>query len=145
MTLPFEPQYKDNRKTISCKEKGKEYIGRNPTSLLVGCFRPEQDPGSKGKACDYLLEVGSEKAVFIELKGVDLASAFSQVLETCKRYKECLSNHTIRVRVIGQCTPKTIPSSRLKLDQFLLGMGRKEGASIKGRVIVRSSRFEEDI
>ncbi len=145
MTLPYEPQFTDHRKTISCKEKGREYIGRNPLRLKVACYRPEQDPHSQGKACDFLLEVASEKAIFVELKGVDLATAYTQVLETCKRYRGYFADHAIRVRIICRGNPNPIPSSRMKLDQYLRGWGRKESLSIRDRVLVRSNKFEEDI
>jgi len=119
----------DNRTTVVVQDKGskgqKTWTFRNTSQKCVclieidGCVFNS----TNGKKCDFLLLTcdGTRKlAYLIELKGKDIAQAFSQVYDTLDKLKCELSTFDRHVRIACTSVPNVISTS---------------GKSTKGKII----------
>jgi hypothetical protein len=96
----------EKRKVYVVSEKGKSYSLQNQSDFLIKVARVDKCfPQNEGeKRCDYLMYMAEKKmrrAIFIELKGGDLAHGIKQVYETLIYLKPALDNYRLDARIIG--------------------------------------------
>lgn len=90
--------------------------------------------------CDGLFIVlGLNKAVFIELKGVDVKHAIEQIGNTVKMYKKDLQDFGLNGRII--CTSAT---PRLQNEPYFIKLNKYFKVN-GGRLLVRENRHQENL
>ncbi|MHB8124548.1 MAG: hypothetical protein ACYDEJ_02705 [Desulfitobacteriaceae bacterium] len=124
------------------EEKKKVIVFQNPKRREVICYCVDggmiNDPTIV--KCDGLFIVlGLNKAVFIELKGVDVKHAIEQISNTARMYKKDLQDFGLNGRIIcSSATPRLQNEPYyLKLDKYF----RENG----GRLLIRENKHKENI
>lgn len=112
------------------KEKKSKIILLNPDKKLYHEVKVDGDlyaiTETKEKKCDYL-ELGKETfdAFFIELKGIDIDTAYEQLLASTKNIN--VGNVTKKVAIV---VSPHIPKANVKF-QFYLKLCKKQGVELK--------------
>lgn len=93
----------DDRKNISISENRKKYLLHNDLSNYIAVFHVDgamvQDKNTI--KCDNLvLDTTGMKAIFVELKGTDLAHALQQIKQTIDMMKEDIHNCNKYARIV---------------------------------------------
>lgn len=133
----------DNRKIIVLEEKGKQYRALNDNQKK--CVALQIDNGiikSDSCKCDKgLIVIDDNKFYLVELKGVDVSTACSQLLETFKRFSTELTawnyEYFCRAVVASMPSPNNYPTSYKKL--------LKELKNNKNKLVCKTKRLEEHI
>lgn len=99
-------KYHDARKTCTVSEKGKTYTLLNESGFKVKLVAVDKciirEEGNK--SCDFLLNIDEKqvkRAIFIELKGGDLAHALQQVYDSLIYLKDEFKSHQFDARIVG--------------------------------------------
>ncbi len=93
----------DDRKNISISENRKKYLLHNDLRNNMAVFHVDgamvQDKNTI--KCDNLvLDTTGMKAIFVELKGTDLAHALQQINQTIDMMRDDISNYTKYARIV---------------------------------------------
>lgn len=93
----------DDRKNISISENRKKYLLHNDLSNYIAVFHVDgamvQD-NDKIKCDNLLIDATGMKAIFVELKGTDLAHALQQINQTIDMMRDDISNCTKYARIV---------------------------------------------
>lgn len=127
---------------VVSKENKNSHIINNKSKHSIYQYHIDGDiiQSSKGKRCDYIVEVikndnSQPLAFIIELKGSDVDEAVDQIEATIDRYKGQLKDYDVRPRIIlHKARTQEINGSKLR------NLSRKYPYTIK-----KSLKYEEDI
>lgn len=93
----------DDRKNISISENRKKYLLHNDLSNYIAVFHVDgamvQD-NDKIKCDNLLIDTTGMKAIFVELKGTDLAHALQQINQTIDMMRDDFPNCTKYARIV---------------------------------------------
>lgn len=93
----------DDRKNISISENRKKYLLHNDLSNYIAVFHVDgamvQD-NDKIKCDNLLIDATGMKAIFVELKGTDLAHALQQINQTIDMMRDDISDCTKYARIV---------------------------------------------
>lgn len=93
----------DDRKNISISENRKKYLLHNNLSNYIAVFHVDgamvQD-NDKIKCDNLLIDATGMKAIFVELKGTDLAHALQQINQTIDMMRDDISDCTKYARIV---------------------------------------------
>ena len=99
---------------IVAEESGRKFIIRNDKRLLVSVIRIDGCLilGAGEKRCDYLFEIGPSFhcAIYLELKGADIARAFQQLAATLLALKPRPDACSTVCHIVASRVPKLTPS-----------------------------------
>lgn len=95
--------FEEKRKICVASENGKIYKLNNVSNYDIKKVKVDNCiPNIGEKRCDYLMEIKNiNKAIFIELKGGDLAHALKQIYNTILYLKQEFKNYQIDARIVG--------------------------------------------
>lgn len=140
-------EFCDTRSQVKCEERGKRYILKNTKACRVIKFHMDggvikQDaavPGGTLK-CDNVIAIKDDvqKAIFVELKGENVAHALKQLLATLEREKELVKScGKVYVRIVlASAVPKLQTTKEyISLQKLVLQKG--------GNIKTHSINFEE--
>lgn len=93
----------DDRKNISISENRKKYLLHNDLNNYIAVFHVDgamvQD-NDKIKCDNLLIDATGMKAIFVELKGTDLAHALQQINQTIDMMRDDIPNCTKYARIV---------------------------------------------
>lgn len=93
----------DDRKNISISENRKKYLLHNDLSNYIAVFHVDgamvQD-NDKIKCDNLLIDATGMKAIFVELKGTDLAHALQQINQTIDMMRDDIPDCTKYARIV---------------------------------------------
>lgn len=93
----------DDKKNISISENRKKYLLHNDLSNYIAVFHVDgamvQD-NDKIKCDNLLIDATGMKAIFVELKGTDLAHALQQINQTIDMMRDDISDCTKYARIV---------------------------------------------
>lgn len=93
----------DDRKNISISENRKKYLLHNDLSNYIAVFHVDgamvQD-NDKINCDNLLIDATGMKAIFVELKGTDLAHALQQINQTIDMMRDDISDCTKYARIV---------------------------------------------
>lgn len=93
----------DNRKNISISENRKKYLLHNDLSNYIAVFHVDGAmvrDNDKIKCDNLLIDATGMKAIFVELKGTDLAHALQQINQTIDMMRDDIPNCTKYARIV---------------------------------------------
>ncbi len=140
-------EFCDNRSQVKCEEKGKRYVLKNTRACRVikfymdgGVIRQDAKVPPGTLKCDnvIVLKDALRKAIFIELKGENVAHALKQLLATLEREKELVNScGKVYVRIVLACAVPKLQTTKeyIRLQKLVLQKG--------GNIKTHSINFEE--
>lgn len=93
----------DDRKNISISENRKKYLLHNDLSNYIAVFHVDGAmvrDNDKIKCDNLLIDATGMKAIFVELKGTDLAHALQQINQTIDMMRDDIPNCTKYARIV---------------------------------------------
>ncbi|MGB4655053.1 MAG: hypothetical protein WBH98_06445 [Bacteroidales bacterium] len=142
----------DRRRTVSIKEKGKNYIAKNINLKQIAQYHIDAPSvvATEEKRCDYAIYIFDEedssknddRLIFIELKGSDLNTAVKQIRASIKQKVNVagVAVYKIDARVI---TSKT-PSPKYKSTEEVILRNELNNYG-KGKLIIKTKSYTENI
>jgi hypothetical protein len=111
-------------KKISVAENGRKLILHNPRTIQISVFKVDNCIITNShERCDYLFEfrTSTKVAVFLELKGVDIGKANSQIVKTVGYMLARHKSH----RKIGHIVASRVPKAGPKVQNLKLNAWKK--------------------
>ena len=129
----------DNRKNISISENRKKYLLHNDLSNYIAVFHVDGAmvrDNDKIKCDNLLIDATGMKAIFVELKGTDLAHALQQINQTIDMMRDDIPNCTKYARIVTS-NRTNVPNIRANPEYIKLYK--------KANVKVSANKIEEKI
>lgn len=142
----------DRRRTVSIKEKGKNYIAENINLKQIAQYHiddsDETSPDSE--RCDYAIYIFDEneptkdddRLIFIELKGSNVKKAIEQIKasfdEKIKKTRVVVTKVDARIITSQTPNPNYYSTERVALENKLIRHG-------KGNLIISTMKYKEDV
>lgn len=122
LLIKYQPEFKDNRKTIIAEENRKKYLGNNKNGKLFCKYRIDNYVIKENNIpkCDYLIiNCDDNICYFIELKGSDLTHAITQIDNAIEILMPSLKSNKINARIVLSKvrTPDIIDSRLIKFKK----------------------------
>lgn len=94
--------YCDVRSIAKMQENGKKYCLHNENREKIAVFHVDGGMLDSNEIikCDYLMIVENKVAVFVELKGTNLAHAFKQILNSVEELEDDLLEYALCARIV---------------------------------------------
>lgn len=94
----------DSRSAPTVIQNGKKYKLNNTDKRTIAIFNVDGgmiNDESKRKCDNLMLDLDGYNAIFIELKGTDLAHAFIQIISTLDMLKNDINEYAIHARIVS--------------------------------------------